>query len=305
MDFDHEQWRLLQTYVRLENKLTRKFHFQSSGNDINLAKSYQLNLRFAPGVLYDLFSPMNFEFNFNQSFNTWGTADYNDNKWIWQIFKRDYDIDGNVQNIRSYYLKNELNLGSRLLLTSMGEINNQNNRLSNSSLNNDYWRWSEKLSIKLNFKTRLNLQYRQYYQDREYGRTDKYYEPSTWIEYRWTPDFQNTYYLLYRKRFKTNGNLHDNIVTWEGRYDIIWGKDRVFLARRFELRQSFFISHVDSEGDNPQQTYQYSSNSAIDLYPIHSTVFRFQIDLVRHLDRLTPTYDRWNLNLNFKLLFRF
>ncbi|MCP4580695.1 MAG: hypothetical protein GY839_03710 [candidate division Zixibacteria bacterium] len=305
MDFDFEQWRLLQTYIRLENKITRKYQADSNSRDINLAKSYQLNLRFAPGVIFQLFSPMHFEFNFNQSFSTWGSTYRDNDKWIWQIMKQDYDLEGNIQDIRNYYLKNELNLGSRFMVTSLGEWNKQNTKLSASSLDNDYWRWSEKLSLKLNFKTRLNLQYRQYYQDREYDRTDTYYEPSTWIEYRWTPEFQNTYYLLYRERHQDNGNLHDNIVNWEARYDIIWGKSRVFLIRRFELRQSLFISYIRSEGSTPQQVYQYNSNSAVDFYPIHSAILRFQFDLTRQIDRLSPGNNHWNLGLNFKLSFRF
>jgi len=305
LDFDHEEWRVLQLYLRLENKITQNFHANSDSRDINLSKLSQFNLRFAPGMIYHLFVPMHFEFNVSRSFASRGSARRDVNSWIWQIFRREYHLTDNTQNIGKYYIKNELNIGSRFLLTSIAEWNNQINEFSASSQKNRQRLWSEKLNLKLNFNTRLNLQYRQFYQNWGYERTDTYYEPSTWIEHRWTPDFQNTYYLKYRKRYEDNGNLHDKIVNWEVRYDIVWRKNRVFLIRRFEIRQNLSWSHINTQGDNPQRLYQYSSNSSFDLYPIQSTILRLQINLVRNIDNISSGNSRWHIGMNLKLSFRF
>jgi len=305
LDFDHEEWRIFQTYIRLENKLTQNFHVNSNNKNVNFTKTYHFNLRFAPGIIYHLLTPVHFEFNINRSFSSQGSAKRNFDSWIWRIFMREYPLTGNTQNIRKYYIKNELTLGSDFLLTSMAEWNNQDTELSASSQKNRQWLWSEKLNLKLNFNTRLNLQYRQYYRNRGYDRADTYYEPSTWIEHRWTSDFQNTYYLLYRKRYVENGNLRNNIDNWEIRYDIIWRKNRVFLIRRFEIRQSFSWSSVYAIGDNPRQTNQYSSNSSFDLYPVRSAIFRFQFNLTRNIDDLLPENNYWTIDMNIRLSLRF
>ncbi|MCP4634587.1 MAG: hypothetical protein GY855_16790 [candidate division Zixibacteria bacterium] len=305
VDFDHEEWKVLKTYLRLENKITQNFHAKSESKDVNLSKSYQLNLRFAPGAIYKIFSPTHFEFNVNQTYNTWGSIQRDIGSWIWHILEHEYELDGNTQDISNYYIKNELNLGSRLLLTSLAEWNNRNNELNGSSLEYRYWRWNEKINLKLSFNTRLNLQYRQSNQDWGYDRTNSYYEPSTWLEHRWTHDFQNTLYFLYRKRYEDDSNLRDNIDNWETRYDIVWRKNRVIIIRRFEIRQSFRWSHINIDGTNPKRTYQYNSNSSIDLYPLHSTILRFQFDLARNIDDLIPVNNYWSINFNLKLSLRF
>jgi hypothetical protein len=305
VEFDHEEWRVFQTYLRLENKITQNFHANSNTEEVNLAETYQFNLRFAPGVIYHLLTPLHFEFNVNRSFNSQGGAQGDFDSWVWQIFGRETRLTGNTQNARKYYVKNELTLGSDFMLTSMAEWNNQETALSASSGKNRQWLWNEKLNLKLNFNTRLNIQYRQYYRNRGYDRTDSYYEPSTWIEHRWSSDFQNTYYLLYRKRHVDNGNLRDNIDNWEARYDVIWRKNRVYLIRRFEIRQSLFWTHIHAEGDNPRQTNQYSSNSSFDLYPVRSAIFRFQFNLTRNTDDILPENNYWNMTLNIRLSLRF
>jgi hypothetical protein len=305
LDFDHEEWRVFQLYLRQENKIKQNFHVNSEVKDIYLSKSSQFILRFAPGMIYHLFAPMHFEFNINRSFSSRGSVQRDVNSWIWQIIRRDYNLASNTQIIEKYYIKNEYNLGSRFLLTSMAEWNNQNSKLSASSRKNKQWLWSEKLNLGLNFNTRLNLQYRQYHQNLGYGRTDTYYEPSTWIEHRWTPDFQNTYFLSYRRRYEDNGNLHDKIVNWEIRYDIFLRKNRVFLIRRFEIRQNLSWSNVHAEGDNPQRTNQYGSNSSFDLYPVQSAIIRFQINIARNIDNISSGNNSWQLGMNLKLSFRF
>jgi hypothetical protein len=305
LDFDHEKWRLLQLYIRLENKITQNFHTNSEYKDIILSKSSQFNLRFAPGLIYHMFAPMHFEFNFNRAFTSRGSARGDVNSWLWNIFRRENHLIDNTQNIEKYYIKNELNPGSDFLLTSIGEWNNQNSKLSASSQKNRQWLWSEKLNLKLNFKTRLNLQYRQFHQNWGYDRTDSYYEPSTWIEYRWTNNFQNIYFLSYRKRYKDNGNLRDNIDNWEVRYDIVWRKNRIIVIRRFEIRQNLSWSHINTEGDNPRRSYHYSSNSSFDLYPLQSTILRFQVNLVRNIDNLSSGNSSWHMGMNLRLSFRF
>jgi len=305
IDFDHNEWRVLQTYLRLENKIRQNLHPNSNGKDFNFSNLFQLNLRFAPGRIYHPLSLTHFEFSLNQSRSIWGSTCKNIDSWIWNFFKSEYALEGNTQDIRDYYIKNELNLSSRFLLTSLAEWNNQKTELSASGLNKNQWSWTEKLNLKLNYNTRFNFQYRQYYQNWGYDRTDKSYEPSTWIEYRWTPDFQNTYYLLFRKSYKDNGNIRDNIDNWEARYDIVWRRNRIFIIRQFEIRQSFSWSHVNNKGDNRVRTYQYGSTSSIDLYPLHSTILRFQFNLTRNIDDIISANDYWNVNFNLKFSLRF
>jgi ligand-binding sensor domain-containing protein len=60
-DFDHEEWRVLQLYFRLENKITHNFHVNSDSRDINLSKSSQFNLRFSPGMIYQFLDMENFQ----------------------------------------------------------------------------------------------------------------------------------------------------------------------------------------------------------------------------------------------------
>jgi hypothetical protein len=208
-------------------------------------------------------------------------------------------------NTGQYYIKNELNLGARFLLTSIAEWNNQKIELGASSKKSKQWLLSEKLNLKLNFNIRLNLQYRQFHRDWEYDRTDTYYEPSTWIELRLTPDFHNTYYLSYRRRYQDDRNIRNIIDNWDARYDIVWRKNRVFLIRRLEIRQNLTWLHIKAEGHNPQRSYEYSSNSSFDLYPIQSTILRLQINLVRNIDKILRGNSRWHIGMNLKLSFRF
>jgi hypothetical protein len=305
LDFDHEKWRVLQVYLRLENKITRSYHTDSDIKDMNRLNSSHLNLRFEPGIIHDKLTPLHFEFSLNRSLLSRCTLRQDNEPGMWQFFDNDDKTSGTKQKNDTYYIKNELNLASSFLLTSISEWTNQNYYIGASSLRNEQWLWSEKLNYKLNFNTRLNLQYRQFEQDWGYERTEKYYEPSTWIEQRWTEDFKNTYYLLYRVRDEDNGNLHDRIINWEARYDIVWSKYRIPLIRRFEIRQYLIWQFATTKGDNPARYHRYNSNTSIDLYPIHSAIMRFQFDLTRHIDKLAEDGSLWDIGINLKLSFRF
>jgi hypothetical protein len=138
-----------------------------------------------------------------------------------------------------------------------------------------------------------------------YDRTDRYYEPSTWVEHRWTPDFLNTASVLYRQRAIAEGKIEDISHNWETRYDLIWRKYNFLKIRRLELRQGFSGIHRTSEGTIPEDSYLLTSSSAIDLYPIHSMILRVQLVLSRYMDDYFPENDYTGVMLNIKTSFRF
>lgn len=304
-NLSHEEWRLLQMNLRIENTLDQGFHNSQSSINARLNQYSQLNLRMSPGQMWSVLSPLHFEFNVNQSLYGWGTTEETVSNWVWQLFNQNTDRLSQSQIIRNYYIKNEFRPSSLWYLYSLIEWNNQETGLETSNLETNYWNWNEKLNIKIGFKTRLNLQYKQHYQDYGYDRITRYYEPSAWIEHRWTPDFQNTLYGLYRYTKEDEGNIQDITNNWEGRYDIIFRKTKYWGIRRFEITQSFSGSYYNTEGYNLKKYYQFSSSSALNLYPLHSTILRLQFDAVQYLDDLDADNDYMTLDFNLKFSLKF
>jgi len=305
IDLSHEQWRLLQVNFRAEHVLNQNFHKNSALNTINMRHFSQINFRLSPGQIWAVLSPLFFEFNINQSISGWQTHKGNASSWLWRLFssKDSYIQDGQISN--NYFVKNEIRLGSYWLIYSLIEWNEYDNRIGASSLKNYNWLWNEKVDIKLGFKTRLNIQYRQFYQNRGYQRTNRYWEPSLYVEHRWSPDFQNIINILYRQRRNVDYLIQDVLHNWESRYEIIWKLYKFLGIKRLEIRQSFTGAYRYGTGYANERNYQLGLSSAIDLYPLHSMILRLRFDVNQYIDEIIKVYNFTSFMFNLKLSFRF
>jgi len=285
--------------------MNRYYQKNSFFKDANLRQFSQINFRISPGQVWSALTPLYFEINFNQSLNGWGEAQTSINRWIWQMQGPNQKALENVRRSRNYYFKNEFRPAANWLIYSSLELNRMDQRLSASQLATRMWRWNEKADIKLGFNTRVIFQYRQFYQDQGYGRTVKYQEPSGWIEHRWTPDFQNIFNLLYRRRRDENGNISNISHNWETRFDLIWRKYQFWRLRRIEARQSFSANRRSTSGYRPAQSYQFTSASSLDLYPLHSMIIRLRLDVGQYLDELYPELDYGDISFHVRISLRF
>ena len=59
-DLSHEEWRLAQVNVRVENTLDQDFHGRSAVKSARLSQFPQLDLRLSPGHLWNALSPLHF-----------------------------------------------------------------------------------------------------------------------------------------------------------------------------------------------------------------------------------------------------
>jgi len=300
-----EEWRTLQVNMRVENTLDQGFYPDGKNKDARLSQYSQLNFRFSPGQIWDKLSILHFEFNVNQSLFGWGSPTEKISNWTWQMFRSNINELTNSQLIRNYYIKNEFRPGVNYYLYSLFEWNNQENSYGGSALKTNYWQLNEKLEIKVGYKTRVNIQYKQYNQDQGYKRTNKYYEPSVWTEHRWNPNFQNVLYCLYRFTDSRNNNIASKKHKIEGRYDIIWRKKKFLKMRRIEIRQSILVGHTEITGYDPEKSYQFTSSSALDLYPLYSMIFRFQFNAGQYLNVNDPDLSNFAIDFNMKLSLRF
>jgi hypothetical protein len=304
-NFSHEQWRLLQLNLRIENNLQQNFHTRSIVKNLRFRQFSQANLRLSPGQIWQLLSPFYFEFNVNQSLSGHGVSDKQVGNLLWQTFSKAQNRLQDYQINRGYFVKNEFRPHPNWFLHSMIEWNDHEINLGSSQLVYNYRRWSEKLVIKPGFKTRVTIQYRQYYQNLGYSRIERFYEPSTWIEHRWTSYFQNTINLLYRYRDNKDSNLTNYSSYWEARYDLIWRINDFIGIRRIEIRQSFSGSLFRDTGYNLFGNYQTSASSSLDLYPWHSMILRLRLDLNRYIDDYFMQNNYTRIMFNLKLSLRF
>ena len=304
LDLSHEEWRLLQINVRLENNLNQFYHSETQMKDINLRHFSQFNLRFFPGNLWQRFSSLSFEATYNRSLSGSGTLDKDHNNFLWWVDQTKVRQLTNSQLMENFYLKNEFRPSAWWFLYSMLEYSPQENRLSGSSLNRYFWRWSEKLDMRLGWKTHLILQYRQFYQDIGFDRRDRYHEPSVRLEHRFTQNFLNIANLLYRRRRMDDRNLLDISDRWEGRYDIIWRLHHFLKIRYMEIRQSLSVSYLDQVGYNLYQQWQMSSSTGLDLYPLHSLIIRLRTDWNALVENQYPERDFYSLLFSLKVSLR-
>ncbi|MFC1800348.1 hypothetical protein ACFL2Z_05545, partial [Candidatus Eisenbacteria bacterium] len=305
LSLSYEEWRLLQVNLNIENTLDQGFHRGSSLRDCELNQFSQLNLRMSPGQAWQKLTPLYFEFNVNRSLRGSGIANGNTGSWVWRFARHDGDSMEDSRLSRRYYLRNEFRPSPRWYINSFIEWDRQETAESKSSGSSRFWRWSEKVDLKIGYRTHLNIGYQQQSEDLGYQRINRRYEPSAWIEYRLTSDLQNTLYGLYRRGDSEDGLIKDITDYWEARYDLVWRTMHLPVVRRMQLRQTLSASRTTTEGYNPEQSVMLSSNTSLDLYPLHSTVLRFRFDLARYLDQLVSGNDYTRMAFDLRLTLTF
>jgi hypothetical protein len=305
LSLSHEEWQLVQMNLWVENNLDQSFHRNSSLKDARISQYSQLNLRMSPGEIWGALSPLYFEFSINQSLYGWGSTESSVAGWMWQLFRSSTDRLEDSRVTRNYSIRNEFRPSPGWYLQSLLEWQGQETETGSSALDSDYWRWSEELDVKVALSTRLNLGYTQYSRKVGYDRSTCYYQPSAWIEHRWAPDLLNTLYGSYRYTESDDGNIHGSVHDWEGRWDTILRRYNSLFIRRMEIRQSFSGSHTRAGGDDPERTYELTSSSSLDLYPLHSMILRLEFEAAQYADNLTPSNDYYDIALNLKMSLRF
>jgi len=305
LDLSHEEWRLAQVNVRVENTLDQDFHEHSPVRSARLSQFSQADLRLSPGRLWSTLSPLHFELNISQTLFGLGATGASPDAWVWQVFSGDARSLDDSQLIRNCFVRNELRPSSRWHLFSLVEWGTREAGPALSSLKTRQWRWSEKLDMRLGYRTRLSLQYRGYSQHRGYGRRTRYYEPSTWIQHRWTPALQSIVSAAFRRTQDREGYIRNLTHYWEGRGDIIVRTRRIQRLRRVEIRQSLAATRRHTSGHVPERLWQLASVSSLDSYPLSSTIVRAQFEVTRELDRLYEKRHSVDIGLSLRASLRF
>jgi hypothetical protein len=305
INFSQEQFRVLQFNLSVENILDQNHLMQTKTNSSKLSRYSQVDFRFSPGQIWKKLTPFFFEFNTSQSVTSWGASDRSNENYLWQIFEKRQSLFDNTQFINNYMAKNEFRPNSIIILYSIYEWNNQNNNFGLSNLYIYYNRWSEKIELKLSYDLRLILQYKQYFQNNSFNRITKYYEPSSMVEHRWSNSLQDMINVQYRIGSNQNNYLLSNLNTWLITYNIIWRKDKFLHLNRLEIRNDISAGINNTKGDFPIETYLYSTNSSLDIYPFNSAIFRFQFQYKQNNDLLIDKNSYSNIAYNIKFILRF
>ena len=301
----HEKWRLAQLHLRLENRLDRDFHADAAAWDTRLDQFTQFDLRLSPGRLWERLSPLHFEFNINQSFFGRGATGKEGGGGGWLPFLRDTRRLEKGQVVRNFFIRNEFRPDARWRLFSLVEWNLLEGEGDGDLPETRSWRWSEKLDAKLGFKSRLNLQYREYSRNRRGGERIRYLEPTAWIQHRWTPNLQSVFNASFRRTHFREGEIRNLTHSWDGRCDLILRKNRLLHIRRLEVRQEFSGTRRHTRGDRPEQFHQLAASSSLHLYPLHSTIVRGQFQVAWQADGLSSEEDWVDVGLNLRLSLRF
>jgi hypothetical protein len=301
----HEDWRPIQVNIRVENTLDQDFHRVPGIKDTEVDRYSQVNLRLRPGHLWQRLSPLIFEFNINQTLNGSASTGASVRSWLWKFCNRSNEEFDKSASAHTYYVQNEFRPTANFYAYTLLEWGGQELRSGLSTLDSREWRFSEKLDIKPGLRTRLNLQYKQYFRDSGYGRIVRHYEPSAWVEYRWTGDLQNTANLRYRRTYDDDADIRDVVDDLEARCDLTWRKRDIIGLRRFEARQSFSGTSSRSRGHTPRRDYALGSTTSLDLYPLHSLIVRAQFDFSKYWDRRNPNNDYHEVVFDLKILLRF
>ena len=174
-----------------------------------------------------------------------------------------------------------------------------------SELSQFYRRWNEKLELKLGYTLRVILQYKQFYQDKSYSRIYRYYEPSAWIEHRWTSSLQDIVNLQYRIIAEQDNNLLSNGSNLIVGYNIIWRKEKFIGLKRLEIRNDIAENITLSEGDREMKNYLLTNSTSVDIYPVSSAIIRFQVLYRNNNDMLMSSNTYSDFAFNFKFILRF
>ncbi|MBN1348425.1 hypothetical protein JXJ21_03385 [candidate division KSB1 bacterium] len=303
-DLSHEAWRLMQVNIRTESLLNQHYYRDSEYRNANVRQFSQINLRLSPGRLHRLFAPLFFEFNYNQTLSGLGMSASAAQNRLWHFIGNEAAGLGTVQHIRTFYIKNEIRPGTNWLIYNLLEFNRQRQGTGLNRIDSRYTRLSEKVDLKVGFKTRFIMQYRQFWQNLGYDRTQQYFEPSCWLEHRWIPGFQNNLNLLYRNRRNEDGNIADDSDHWECRYDLVWRKYDFFKIRRLELHQSFSGIHHRAHGVVVARNWQLASSSSLDIYPLHSMIIRLRLDQNQFIEEVLPGEDYGSTRFTLKFSLR-
>jgi hypothetical protein len=274
-------------------------------NSSKISRYSQIDFRFSPGQIWKKLNPLFFEFNTSQSVTSWGESDKSNENYLWQIFERKQSLFDYTQFVNNYMAKNEFRPNSIIILYTIYEWNNQENNYGLSGLLSYYNRWSEKIELKLSYDLRLILQYKQYFQDNSFNRITKYYEPSSWIEHRWSTSLQDMLNVQYRIGSYQNNYLLSNLNTWLITYNITWRKDKFLHLNRLEIRNDISAGINNTKGDEPIETYLYSTNTSLDIYPFTSAIFRFQFQYKQNEDWLIANNSYSKIAYNVKFILRF
>jgi hypothetical protein len=304
-NLSHEKWKLLQTNVRIENNMNSYDYPNDNEYNLSLSQYAQLNFRFSPGQIWSKLSPLFFEYNLNQSLYASGNSSGGKGDYLWSIIPKEKDELTNYQYLRTYYLKNEFRPNANIYFYTLYEWNNQTTTYNLSQLNSDYWLLSEKLDAKLGYKTRLRLQYKKYYKNSGYDDVLTYYEPSVWLERRWTNSFHNVFYAAYRHTNDFDNNIKDYTDKYEARVDIIVRKKDYLKMRRVEFQQSFSGGQSNTFGYNDNNFFNYGSSSSLNLYPVHALIVRveFEADKTVYIDDSESNYLTTSLQIRASFKF--
>jgi len=300
-NLSHERWKLVQTNLRIENTLDSYDYPVDDGYDLDLDQYTQLNFRLSPGVLWKKLSMLFFEYNINYALYATGNSTDSKSGYIWSAIPRNIGDYNTLQHIRTHYIKNEIRPNPNLYVYSLYEWNNQTTAYDASNLYTNYQRLSEKFDIKLGFNTRISLQYKQYYSDLGNNEITTYYEPSVWIERRWSSSLQNILYAAYRNTEDSENTICDNTHKFDGRYDIIFRKKDYLKMRKLEIQQSFSGGQAKTTGSSSANAYYLGSSTSIDAYPIHSLLCRIQLNLNRTVNLKNSDESYMSTDINIKL----
>nr|NQU93285.1 hypothetical protein [Bacteroidota bacterium] len=305
VDLAVNEWRAMQVSFRVENSLKQTFTFKDDLDVYYLRNFGQVNVRFSPGQLWKPLSLLFFEFNYNQTQDQKGESADRIGEKLWPFSSTRASDPGQSFFMKNYFIKNEIRPGGNWFLYSMLEWNTQENGLSGSTLQKSFWRLIEKLDLKIGVTTHLVAQYRQFFQDLGYSINSMDYEPSVWIEHRWSSEFINIFNVLYRRNNRDYGNMDDKTNHWESSFDVIWRTSRFKWLRQMEIQQTFAGSHQSTMGYNEQKSFQFSSGTSLNLYPLHALVLRLRADVTRYKDLILSQRNYLSVSFNLKVSLRF
>jgi hypothetical protein len=300
-DLMYAELRAVQVNLRLENTLSQHAHKNSSIRNYTLGQFYQVNVRFSPGQVLDVFSPLFFEMTYNQSLSQSGVREGSAGSYLWSLSPKNLDASESFSLNRTYYIKNEFRSSSQWFLVSTVEWTTNEAGASRSRLDRSAYRISEKLDLKLSAETRLVAEFKHFNQDLSFGRRTRDYEPSLWLEHRWSSELTNTFNLTYRKRNAEDGSITNISNDWTQTIDVLWQKNDFLGIRYFELQQTLGGESHRTRGYAPQRSYRFISGTSVNAYPLQSLIIRLRMDITRNWDNVSATGDYTIVAYSLKL----
>jgi hypothetical protein len=305
VNLSQEEWRILHVNLRAENTLDRSYHRNSGLTDVRLNQQSQINTRLFPGHLWRRLSSVNLEFDMSRTLSGAGATGADATGWLWGFLNRDTRNLPNSQVTTSYFVRKEYRPAPQVYLYGLLEWSDEKQVVGFSRQRSHSRLWTEELDLKLGFRTRLTIQYRQFLEDRGSSRSLSYRQPSIRMEHRWTPDFQNIWDVTYRRSLSDEGEIRDESEEWISRYDLVLRRSDYLAMDRVEIRQSLSGSYSRTAGYDPERSRKLTLTSSIDLYPLHSMILRAEARFNRFWDALTPENDYHDFAIDLKLSLKF